>query len=131
MTFELIHVDSGDLSLDVEHPENQRKLPTLPEIVAAGAKAFGLSTNDLIGLRRFQNIAKARHAVTWVAREYLKESFASIGRALNRSHATVTSSYNRAEILLERCPGFRRDVRQIFENLGKSCYGTVQPGEQQ
>ncbi|WP_411819519.1 DnaA/Hda family protein [Hyphococcus formosus] len=97
--------------------EDRRRVATIDDAIAAGAEAFGLAVDDLLGRAQPQRIVRSRHAVVWCAREVLKESFPRIGKALKRDHTTVMSSYRRAQALIERDKAFQDGVRRIREAL--------------
>lgn len=97
--------------------EDRRRVATIDDAIAAGAEAFGLTMDDLLGRAQPQRIVRSRHAVVWCAREVLKESFPRIGKALKRDHTTVMSSYRRAQALIERDKTFQDGVRRIREAL--------------
>lgn len=97
--------------------ERRSRIATIEDVIAAGAEAFSLATDDITGRSQPQRIARARHAVVWCAREVLKESFPRIGKALKRDHTTVMSSYRRAQALLERDKAFQNAVNRIREAI--------------
>ncbi|MEM9705049.1 MAG: DnaA/Hda family protein [Pseudomonadota bacterium] len=95
-----------------------RMIGTLSDTISAAAEAFGITVEDIKGRAQPQRIVKARHAVVFVARETLKESFPRIGEALNRDHTTAMSSHRRAQALLERNADFQSAVKRIQRAVG-------------
>lgn len=95
------------------------KVATIEDAITAGADAFGLTSDDVLGRAQPQRIVRARHAIVFCAREVLSESFPRIGKALGRDHTTVMSSYRRAQALIERDKAFQEGVRRIKEALGR------------
>lgn len=96
---------------------DRRKTVTMDDAINAGAEAFGLTREDILGRAQPQRIVRGRHAIAWCAREYLKESFPRIGKALGRDHTTVMSSHRRAQALLERDKVFKDSIARILEAL--------------
>jgi len=74
---------------------------------------FTISENDresiclLRGERGNAILWEQRHAVSWVAREFIGASFPEIGRALNCDHTVIVRGYNRAKLLRRIDPDFR------------------------
>ncbi|MEM8772600.1 MAG: DnaA/Hda family protein [Pseudomonadota bacterium] len=97
--------------------QRSRRIVNMEDAISAGAEAFGLTEADILGRAQPQRIVRARHAIVWCAREVLAESFPRIGKALNRDHTTVMSSYRRAQALIERDKSFQDGVKRIREAL--------------
>ena len=93
------------------------KVVTMTDVIVAGAEAFGLTTEDVLGRAQPQRIVRSRHAIVYCAREKLRESFPRIGKALGRDHTTVMSSHRRAQALIERDKAFQDGVARIYEAL--------------
>lgn len=69
--------------------------PTCLEMVAQVARKHGLSASDLVGPSRVRAVCVAR----WKAMKVLRDkgrSLSSIGRVLNRNHATIAHGLRRA-----------------------------------
>ena len=97
--------------------EDGRQVATLEDAIVAGAKAFGVEVDEVMGRAQPQRIVRARHAIVYCAREVLRESFPRIGKALKRDHTTSMSSYRRAQALIERDKAFQDGVQRIREKL--------------
>lgn len=61
----------------------------------------------LRGERGHAILWEQRHAVSWVAREFIGASFPQIGRALNCDHTVIVRGYSRAKLLRRIDPDFR------------------------
>lgn len=92
---------------------------TLSELLDVTADVMGVTVEDMKGRRRPQNLARARHAYVYCAREDLKESLPNISAAINRDHTTALSSVHRAAALLEKDKVFCRQVEQIREKISR------------
>lgn len=90
----------------------------LEDIFKVTATYHQLSLDDLLSKRRAQHIARARHIAIYLAREDMKASLNTIGRAIGgRSHSTIVSSYQRVEELIKTDPTFLRDIHNVRQQL--------------
>ena len=80
---------------------------------AAQWPAKGLTITAIHGRVQTQPLARARHLITIILRNY-GWSFPQIGYHLGRDHTTVMSGYDRGMALLER-PGIFSDVYREIE----------------
>ena len=94
---------------------DRKRVVTMDDLIEAGAEAFGITVDDVLGRGQPQRLVRARHAIVFCAREMLKESFPRIGKSLRRDHTTAMSSFRRAQALLERDKAFQDGVRKIQE----------------
>jgi len=51
-------------------------------------------------------VCEQRHAISWVARNFIGATFEQIGRALNLDHSVIVRSYARARLLRKMDPDF-------------------------
>ncbi len=96
----------------------RKKISTLEEALAAAARAFGITLEEIKGRTQPQRIVRARHAFVYVARTSMSESYPRIGRALGRDHTTAMSSMQRAEALISRDKQFAAAVQSIRVEIG-------------
>lgn len=67
-----------------------RKYPTVNQIVAAVSERFGVSVNDIMSMRRTNEIIYARHACYWLVREVTPLSLLQIARFMDKKdHSTI------------------------------------------
>lgn len=76
-------------------PRHVRLEPTMPEIVAAAADAFGVSVDELVGRPRTQPLQSYRQATIAACRQLTGSSYPIIGRLFGRDHHTVISAVTR------------------------------------
>jgi DnaA-like protein len=82
------------------------------EILAAVCAVFHVSLAELIGLRRFQRIAQARHAAAWaLSQRGLGKT--EIGELLHRDHSTISTSIKQAAELDASDPAFAAKLRAL------------------
>ena len=51
-------------------------------------------------------VCEQRHAISWVARNFIGATFVQIGRALNHDHSVIVRSFDRARLLRKMDPDF-------------------------
>ena len=77
-------------------------------VIAAVASEFGISSEDLLGGRRYKRLVRARDMAALVLRDYLLLSFKEIGNELGgKDHATMISSVRRAKKRIEMDVAFK------------------------
>lgn len=81
--------------------------PSVAEIVAAVSRELDIPVREITGAHQALKIARARHAVAWIARHVTDRSPAAIGRALGRDRTTTISSLARAKEYREKDAAFR------------------------
>ena len=92
--------------------------PTLEEIVATAAEAFGYSTNELTGRSRRQALVEARNIVVFVARRLTGASYLRIGAALGgRDHTTTMHGMKRIQEELGRRTDLRLKIDRLEQEL--------------
>lgn len=81
---------------------------SLEALASVTARAFEVDRRDLTGPCREPHIARARHALMWLARETTMWSAPEIGRRIGgRDHSTVLHSIRVARRLRDSDPRFR------------------------
>jgi len=93
------------------------RVHSLEDLLAVTAEVMNVTVADMQGKARPQELARARHAFVYCAREVLKESLPRISGALHRDHTTALSSTRRAAALLERDKVFCKQVDLIRERI--------------
>ena len=66
-------------------------------VVALTAKDFGLEPDKILGKRRKQDLADARHFVFFCLRRLFKFQYPLIGKIMDRDHSTAIHGVNRIE----------------------------------
>ena len=97
-------------------PENE---PVAPDrVIHTVAKAFNITTDDLLSRTRTKDIALPRQIAMYLMREESEASLPQIGSSLGgRDHTTVMYACDKISDLLERDDRFRRQVFQIRDKL--------------
>jgi chromosomal replication initiator protein len=88
------------------------------QVVEAVAKYYRVSTQDILGRSRRQDIAMQRQVTMYLARQETTASLPQIGDALGgRDHTTVLYAHDKIADLVERDQQLRRDLTAIREIL--------------
>lgn len=97
-------------------PDNE---PVAPDrVIHTVAKAFNITTDDLLSRTRTKDIALPRQIAMYLMREESEASLPQIGSSLGgRDHTTVMYACDKISDLLERDDRFRRQVFQIRDKL--------------
>jgi chromosomal replication initiator protein len=68
-----------------------------PEVIAAGARAAGMTYDDVISRSRYPRLAHGRFAIILAIRESAKVSLSEIAEAVGkRDHTTIINAVRRA-----------------------------------
>lgn len=96
----------------------QRRSLEPGSVVSIVAKAFGLSTERLLGRDRSRAVALPRQIAMYLCREEAHVSLPQIGAALGgRDHTTIMHGCEKVADLIERDDHMRRRIVQIREQL--------------
>lgn len=82
------------------------------DLIAAGAKAFRITYDDIIQDRRSRHIVSARHAL-FKAMHLRGASYGQIGRWMKRDHTSVMHGVKRAEERMAENKSYRDSVLSI------------------
>ena len=86
----------------------------VPQIAAAVARHFGVTTGQLKGKSREQNVANARGLAMYLCREHTDLTFAQIGRLFGRrDHSTVLHACRKAAALAQRDPQTAQAAKEL------------------
>lgn len=96
---------------------------TVDAILRAAAQAFNISTDDIVGSARKQELVTPRHAAMYLCRELTPFPLAAIGKAFGgRNHATVVHGCNRVKKLLEEDASLKQTIEQLADDLRAGRY---------
>lgn len=91
---------------------------SIADMVRWTAAELGLNVEAVLGASRNAELARARFAIAWAARQAKGRSFPQIARALRRDHTTVMSAFRRAEWLRGNSEPFRDLTDRILHVFG-------------
>ncbi len=76
---------------------DSKRTITLPYIVGIVAEHYTVTSTAIYSKNRTAKIAYPRHVAIYLIKNILSMSWVEIGKAFNRDHTTIMSSYNRVE----------------------------------
>lgn len=93
---------------------------TCEEILAAVAKRFGQSPDEIRSGRRHASLVRARHLAMYLAKQLTRLSLSEIGRFFgNRDHSTVLHAVRKMECETRRSADFRDELLALRRALGR------------
>jgi chromosomal replication initiation ATPase DnaA len=105
--------------------EHRRPPVSMVQIAAAASQYFGVTTKQLKGPSRKQQVVRARGAAILLARRLSGESLQKIGRYFgNRDHTTILHAARKTESLLEQDPAIRKAIGELTARLEPPVGGT-------
>jgi len=91
------------------------------EVVLAVSRKSGISTIELLSMRRHQDVMIWRHMIYGLCSELTYASKPQIGRILNnRDHTTILHGIRRLAVLRENDPAIDRAYRELRAELSES-----------
>ena len=118
---EVIDLDFAQRILMKEPIVSEKSELTIKKIKKAVTRFYGLTYSDIEGKSRQKKLMNARQVFIYLSRELLHKAYVSIGQELgNRDHTTISSSYERAQMLIKTDPNFKKAVEKIKAILEKN-----------
>jgi chromosomal replication initiator protein len=91
---------------------------SIPDIIDATAREFGVARDDVLTRTRRPKVAAARQVAMYLARELTTHSLPEIGRAVGgRNHTTVLHAVNSVTAATRSDPRLRRGVDNLRRQL--------------
>lgn len=88
------------------------------EAIARVCEVLGnVSAEEIRSKGRTFRVATARQLVMWYLYAVCKMSYSEIGRAMDKSHATVMYGVRQAEIMINSSRAYDRRIREAAEKL--------------
>lgn len=81
------------------------------------AGVFSVPRNEILGRRRPEPIANARHAAWYVARTIGVGGYSELARRSKRDHGAVMHGVKRAQAMIETMPAFKAKVGRVMANF--------------
>lgn len=98
---------------------NQPRRVSISQIVSYVAHESNLRPDDLLGVRRYDRVCRARWVAIWLCRELTDASYPQIAYVMHRDHSTIIHGYRRAEEIRERFPHQRNEMDRIRKELSR------------
>lgn len=104
------------------YPERATAPPTVAEIQAETARAFGVDRTSLLSHSRSALPSRARHVAIYLSRELTKESLPSIGKLFGgRNHSTIIHAHRRVRTGLEQGGPDANTVESLRRSLSSNA----------
>ena len=95
---------------------------TIKDIQIIVAAEYGLTMQEMLGVRRAKQFAEPRMIAMWLAYEVLpNKSLPQIGRAFKRDHTTVMHACNRWKYIIGYNLNKIQAVNRIIQNLRRKA----------
>ena len=86
-------------------------------IIAAVAKRYGVTSDDILGAKRTKDIKTARNIAMYIIRQSTDLSLPAIGTMFSRDHATVHSNIKAVEKQLRAEPSLDAEISDIRREI--------------
>jgi len=102
----VVHPKGGTVEPEPAEPEPEavfipRRRPSVEQVIAATAKHFNMSPEQLIANRRNRGLADARHIAMYVSHTETLRSYPDIGRRMgDRDHTTIIHGVRKIQALI-------------------------------
>lgn len=90
---------------------------TVDKVFATVYKKYGITKEELTGIRRTKEIASARHITAYLIRNITEMSLPNIGKVLGRDYSTVISSIEVVEKRLRNEPIFNVEIDEMIKEI--------------
>ena len=87
------------------------------KIIAAVAKRYGVSSEDVLGVKRTKNIKNARNIAMYIIRQATDLSLNSIGTMFERDHSTIHSNITAIEKQLKTDIALENEIADIRREI--------------
>ena len=92
---------------------------TADKIIAAVAKRYGVSSEDILGVKRTKDIKTARNLAMYIIRQVTDLSLNSIGVMFDRDHSTIHSNITAVEKQLKTDTALDSEIADIRREIKK------------
>ena len=90
---------------------------TVDKIFSTVYKKYGITKEDITGVRRTKEIAMARHVTAYLIRTVIEMSLPNIGKILGRDYSTVISSIEVIEKKLRNDAVFNIEIDEMIKEI--------------
>lgn len=90
---------------------------TADRILSCVAKKYGVTTEDIKGRRRTQDIAMPRHIAIYIIRKMTDMSLPSIGKIFGRDHTTVMSSLDKVDSEIKANSLLELEITELMKDI--------------
>ncbi len=92
---------------------------TAEKIIAAAARRYGVTAEDILGTKRTKDIKDARNLSMYIIREVTDLSLTALGTMFNRDHSTIHSNIAAVEKQVKTDAALRSEISDIRREIKK------------
>ncbi len=100
-------VDPGNIPTDV----------MVDRILAATAKKYGVTVEDIKSKKKTDSIANARHTAVYIIRKLTNLSLKETGKIFDRDHTTALASEQKIMLSIRTIKNFERDLNLLIKEI--------------
>lgn len=101
------------------HEDTEPVGETAEKIISAVAKRYGVTADDILGMKRTKDIKDARNLSMYIIRQVTDLSLPAIGTMFNRDHSTVHSNITAVEKQAKSDPALVAEISDIRREIKK------------
>ncbi len=103
--------------ISIIDPGNIPTSVLVDRILAAVAKRYGVTVDDLTSKKKTDNIANARHVSIYIIRKMTSLSLKEIGKIFSRDHTTIMASISKVELNIQTVRNYEADINLIMKEI--------------
>ena len=109
--------ESIDQIISIVDPGNIPTDAMVERILAATAKKYGISVEDIKSKKKTDSIANARHMAVYIIRKLTNLSLKETGKIFGRDHSTALASVQKIEVNIKTVNNFERDLNLLIKEI--------------
>lgn len=90
---------------------------TIDKIFTAVAEKYGVTVDEIKGVRRSKHITLPRHVCIYIMRTITNKSLPEIGKIFNRDHTTILASYENIKNMMRADATIENDVSDLIQDI--------------
>ena len=90
---------------------------TIDKIFSAVAEKYGVTVEEIKGVRRSKHITLPRHVSIYIMRTITNKSLPEIGKIFNRDHTTILASYETIKKMMRDDASIENDVSDLIQDI--------------
>ena len=95
---------------------------TPEKVIGYVSQKYGVPVEDIVGKRKTGDVVTARQVAMYLLRDMTELSYESVGKAFNRDHSTVVSSYAKIKDVIAKDAVFDAQIEDMKNDLRSVGY---------